>query len=518
MIRRPPRSTLSSSSAASDVYKRQVRGSVPASLMLVPMARWRPMLVLATGCTVFTRQAATHGRTTDPRPQRKNVTVIGGGVIGVTTAYALARQGYAVTVLDQHPSVAMGTSRGNACSLRSSSSTPICTMETLARLGQSLLLADPAFRVDWWTCLQDRQFWQFGLQFLRASLSRERYAVSERWLRDASAWSVGLTQKVAMEEGVDCGLESGAMMVFVDDAGKYDAMVETVPEKQMSGVEMKVLENAQLVAMQPCLHGHTEAHLTGGVWFPMDAFGGCEAFTRGLAQVCADKYGVKFVMGKSVEALVERGGEIVGYTTKDGREHSVEGSVVLCAGCQTTAIAASVQVDIPLYPVKGYSLTVDLSQSDTSPEEQPQGLLILEPVHLYTVRMQGNKLRFASIAEWAGWNEQDPNEQSVENLRRIASEWFPQLRGQIYSPEALVLVGGRPQSPDDIPIISGTKLQNLFVNTGHGQYGWRLACGSAEILERVVSAKVQTEFTDGSMSDGLVGAVSLARFDTHRPR
>merc|ERR1712194_99054 len=138
--------------------------------------------------------------------------------------------------------------------------------------------------------------------------------------------------------------------------------------------------------------------------------------------------------------------------------------------------------------MKGYSITVDVSESGLTEDQLPQGLLILEPIHLYIIRIDRNRIRFASIAELNGWKDQTENPECVELLRDNASKWFPQLHDVLHSADAKILVGARPQSPDDRPIVSDTKLKNLYVNAGHGQYGWRLACGSAAVLESVVSA------------------------------
>ena len=233
--------------------------------------------------------------------------------------------------------------------------------------------------------------------------------------------------------------------------------------------------------------------MLGAVHFPQDMHGDCRKFTEELAAVCATKYGVTFKQEADVFGLERREMEdgqsrVVAVHTTGGRV-PVSGDVVVCLGAQSDMLTKTVGVRLPIYPMKGYSLTVNVEDlARTSPELLPQGLVILEPLHTYVIRMDRNRVRFASIAEFAGWDERRVSAPCVRTLQARAAAWFPLLRSAVYASDARVLTGGRPQTPDDVPVVSATPVSNLYVNAGQGQYGWRLACSFGAILETIVSA------------------------------
>jgi len=200
--------------------------------------------------------------------------VIGGGVVGVATAYRLARQGLAVTVLDANAAVGRGTSQVNACSLRHTAG-PINNPKTFGRLIKAVVLSDPVFHFDWTALMTDLDFWRFAFYFCRNTIQSKYYHHAQNYLNQINPIAIEETVQIATEEGIVEAShlqQCGSTEVFVDSSERYEAMLQTQEAKQAIGLEMQVLTKEELLKREPCLKACSE-RISGAIHFPGDWIG-----------------------------------------------------------------------------------------------------------------------------------------------------------------------------------------------------------------------------------------------------
>ena len=384
------------------------------------------------------------------------------------------RKGFDVTVLDKRNGAAMGTSWGNASSLRESSFGAGAGPGAMPALLKSLYNHDGTYRLRLATLLADTWLWRWGLRFLKTCGDKEAISATETFLRDHSPYFNRLTYAIADAEGFAKSVDGSreAMVVFVDcgadgkstsdgtevssgTANAYaGAKAKAAAKPPVPWAVTHALTPAEAVEREPALQPTLRGALAGAVHAPHDSLLDSHGYTTALAKVCADKYGVFFVHGDAgdVTSLARasfgkgnRSGGVAGVHTADGGY--VESDVVVVAtGAQAPRLLAPLGIDAPIYPVKGYSLTYDVS--GLPPAEAPTGLMVVEPAQMYVSRM-GNRLRFTSIAEFAGWGEDEVAEDCVAVLRHRAETLFP---AATVGREPAVWAGGRPLTPDDRPI------------------------------------------------------------------
>lgn len=423
-------------------------------------------------------------------PQGSSVVVLGGGVVGVASAAVLARAGFAVTVLEQHSSTGKGASAVNAGTVRVSTYTPVVMTSTLMRIAASWG-DDPVYRVDWPLSFFDLDFWRWGVRFVLVALSAssEEGCPQGDFLLSNSPYFVRATNQAAEGEGLAPPLRrTQSMNVYIQDPldpGAAESGRKQAARAKARGVCVEPLETGEVLAIEPALGELCKQRaVDGGVVASHDRSGDCELFVQQLARRIADRYGVRFITDCRVtEVVTDAGGEAVRCVrTEAGVEVSADAFVV-ASGCGSVPLLRQLGIYVPIYPVKGYSLTFPASA--LAGIKLSMESLVFWPLSLYVTQFADDggerRIRCTSIAEWAGWDEVRPTPQCVETLRGRISTALPQLKDAAFD-AAELRVGARPWTVDDLPIVSGTPYKNLYVNTGHGHYGWRLACGTAEQL------------------------------------
>lgn len=411
------------------------------------------------------------------------IVVLGAGVIGVTSAYALARDGHDVVVVEKEKGAAEGTSFANGglvhVSLVEPWNAPGVALKALGWLGED----KPALIRT--RALPGLMRW--GLGFLRNSTSARHRQHTMTNLKLAVHSSASLKQ-IRSAEGIeyDHG-EGGLLQLFRSPAALEDAR-DTARLFERHGVRHKTLDRAGLIALEPALEPIGD-QLEGAMLYPDDESGDCGRFTRALAAVAAERYGVEFRFRAEAVRFEVQGARVVGLHTRQDRLEA--DAYVLALGTRSAWVGRTAGLDLPIYPVKGYSLTLDLGGWNAAPKMPVTD----EALKIGLVPL-GQRLRVAGSAEFTGFDP-EPDPRRVRYIFESAKKIYPALDGQV-DPDALNAWSGlRPMTTDGPPVLGATPLENLFLNTGHGHLGWTMAAGSADLLAAVVGRRTPPVDLDG---------------------
>ena len=412
------------------------------------------------------------------------VVVLGGGVIGVTTAWALARQGAEVTVLERQPEVALETSFANAGQVSPGYSTPWAVpgipLKALRWLCQRH--APLAIRPDG-TLFQ----WRWMAAML-ANCSAGRYAVNKERMMRLSEYSRDCLRAWRAETGIAYDERCGGTLQLFRTQAQLDTAARDVAVLQDCGVPFELLDAAGVGRAEPAL-ARASAPIAGGLRLPNDETGDCHRFTRQLAER-ARALGVQLRTGCSVQRLAHDGCRITGVHLADaqGQPQQIQADrYVLAAGSYSRALLQPLGLEIPVYPVKGYSLTIPLRDPSLAPQST-----VLDETYKIALTRLGDRLRVGGMAELAGFDLR-LNPRRRATLEKVTRELFP-----CGDPEdAQFWTGLRPMTPDGTPLVGATPLENLYLNTGHGTLGWTMACGSAQLLADLISGRQPAIRTEG---------------------
>jgi D-amino-acid dehydrogenase len=401
-----------------------------------------------------------------------NIIVLGAGVIGVTTAYYLARDGHAVTVLDRQAQAGMETSFANGSQIAahgagpwSAPGVPLNLLRWLGKEDAPLLVRLRALP----------GLWHWGPRFLR-NCTEQRWRDNARAINELASLSFQELQSVADETGIAYdALKRGILVVHRTQQG-FDAGAAKVEANRAVGFGQTVLDRAACVAVEPALESVGE-QIVGGIYSADDETGDCLKFTQGLADHCR-QLGVKFGFGTTVEGFLRDGGVLRGVQVAGGRLEADR--VILCLGSYSAPMARALSLRLPIYPVKGYSATVPVEGWNGAPTVS----LIDEKRKMGFSRL-GNRLRMAGTAEFCGFDTR-PNPARGAMLLQGLRDMFPSMPA---GRPATHWAGLRPMTPDGRPLVGPVGVENLLVNSGHGTLGWTLACGSARLVRDLVAGR-----------------------------
>ncbi|AHF76858.1 D-amino acid dehydrogenase, small subunit [Sodalis praecaptivus] len=400
------------------------------------------------------------------------VIVLGSGVIGVTSAWYLAQQGHQVTVLDRQPGPALETSANNAGQISPGYSAPWAAPGVPLKAIKWMFQRHAPLAVRWHA---DAEQLRWMWQMLRNCDSRHYYINKSRMVRLAE-YSRDCLKALRGETGIRYeGRQGGTLQLFRTDKQFANAQRD-IAVLRAEGVPYSLLEANQLANVEPALAG--VAHkLSGGLRLPNDETGDCQLFTRHLAAMAAEK-GVAFRYNCQIGALVRNGNRIDGVSC--GREIVRGDAYVMALGSYSTAMLKEV-VSIPVYPLKGYSLTIPLADEQGAPVST-----VLDETYKVAITRFDRRIRVGGMAEIAGFNTELPSKRRL-TLETVVRDLFP-TGGHIE--QAMFWTGLRPMTPDGTPLVGATALNNLYLNTGHGTLGWTMACGSGRLLADMISARV----------------------------
>ena len=399
------------------------------------------------------------------------VVILGSGVIGVTTAYYLAKAGHEVTVIDRQPAPALETSFANAGQISpgyaspwAAPGIPLKAMKWMLQRHAPLSITPDGttFQLKWmWAMLRN--------------CTAERYAVNKERMVRLAEYSRDCFKELRDEAGIAYeSRQRGTMQLFRTEA-QFASAAKDIQVLQDSGVPYELLTRDQLGNAEPAL-AMAGDKLVGALRLPNDETGDCQLFTTRLATM-AEALGVKFRYNVAIDRLAVAGNSIAGVHCGD---ELVKGDAyVVALGAHSTTLLKSI-VDIPVYPMKGYSITVPITDAAKAPVST-----ILDETYKIAVTRFEDRIRVGGMAEIAGFDLRlNPCRRAT--LEMVVNDLFP---GAGDTAQASFWTGLRPMTPDGTPIVGRTALGNLFLNTGHGTLGWTMSCGSAQMLADLMSAK-----------------------------
>jgi D-amino-acid dehydrogenase len=402
------------------------------------------------------------------------VVVLGAGIVGVSTAYWLARDGHEVEVVDAAEDVAADASAGNAGFIAPNDSFAWASPSAPVDLLRSLFGAPTGLRVR---PSLDSAMYGWGLRFLRECTSKRAFGNSVAQM-ELSQYSVRLQAEVEAEEGIEYSVTRRGAFYLYRDAHKLQKAAQRIPLFEKHGIEQELVTVAAIIEKEPAL-GAVADKFAGAIYGVSDASGDCRTFTRALADRCRDKYAVRFSLGTRVKGLRSEGDVI---TSADSSGGPVPADVfVLALGVGSAAVARTVGVRLPVFPFKGYSATFPVLDPDLVP-----AMPSVEQTSLIAWSRFANGLRMSSTAEMVGY-DRSWQPKNFASIVAMALELFPRgidvERGEFRS--CL-----RPMTPDGPPIIGFTKHSNLLVNTGHGHLGWTMGLGTGLIATDLIGGRL----------------------------
>ena len=401
------------------------------------------------------------------------ILVLGGGVIGVTTAYYLAKDGHEVTVVERHPVAASETSYANAGLVAPAHAYAWASPKAPKILFKSLFMKDQALRLK---LRADPRMWRWALRFL-AQCTEERARINTLCKLRLCVYSVERLNEVVADTGVAYdGLAKGNLYLYRSGQSFEKGVAHTAILREQ-GVEIRVLDRDGLAGIEPALEP-VKDRLAGGMHAPGDQSGDARMFTRNLAAWCAGHLGVHIEYDTRVTALVASGGRIERAVTDRGARDA--DAFVLAAGHGSPFLGAPIGVELPIYPCKGYSVTVPVGRSNLSPK-----IGMVDEDHLVAFCPMGERLRITSTAEFSGYDKSH-SAKDFRAMFNVARDLFP--GGGDYSrPEHWA--GLRPMTPTTVPIFGFARYRNLMLNVGHGHIGWTMACGSAKVVSDLLAGR-----------------------------
>ena len=399
------------------------------------------------------------------------VLIVGSGVIGVTSAWYLARAGHEVTVLDRQPGPALETSYANAGEVSPGYSSPWAGPGVPLKAIKWLLMKHGPLAIR---PRFDPAMWSWVLQML-ANCTSWRYAVNKARMVPIAEYSRDCLRELRATTGIEYDERSQGTLQLFRTQKQLDGIVGDVEVLKQFGVHFTVLAPSGCVAAEPALARVTEKFV-GGLRLPGDETGDCRIFTEKLAALASAA--VDFRFDVSVEGIVQENGRVSGVLTSDGLLPA--DAVVVAAGSHSPRLLAPVGIHVPVYPVKGYSLTFRVIDEAAAPVST-----VMDETYKIAITRLGNRIRVGGTAEISGFDLSLPHSRRAP-LEHSVTDLF---QGAGNAADASFWCGLRPMTPDGPPIVGATSVPGLYVNTGHGTLGWTMACGSGRVLADIISGK-----------------------------
>ncbi len=422
-----------------------------------------------------------------PRPE--HVVVIGGGVVGTTTALSLAERGLNVTLIEHNSEAAGETSHANGGGITPAHAEPWNAPGLLGKLVRNLGRADAPYRLSP-VALPGMGGW--GLRFL-ANMRRERFLANARNNIRLGLYSLECLRR--WRERYDMKYRqtlSGSMQVYFS----RELMAESVQFRRELLQGQAVIEPIgvdEVIAREPAL-APVRRELAGAIVFPDHESGDARQFSQIAAEQAA-ALGANLMFGTAVKSIRVDGGRVQGVVTDHGEIQA--DACVIAAGPQSPGLARPLGLRLPIYPVRGYSATFEVDRSEVLPT-----LPMLDTARRFvTLRLGERGLRVAGLADFAGHSRRIVPRR-LECLLAGARRLLPELADELVTEKAEVWAGLRPVTPDGMPLLGETRVPGVFINAGHGPMGWTMACGSADL----VAARILGE----------PAAVSLKEFEPGR--
>ena len=419
------------------------------------------------------------------------IIVLGSGVVGVTSAWYLARAGHEVTVVDRQPAAGLETSFANAGQVSPGMSAPWAGPDTPKKAMLWLMMRHRPL-VFW--PIPDPALIRWVAGFL-GNCNATAYARNKGRMVRLAEYSRDRLRDLRHLTGIEYDdRQRGTLQLFRNQA-QADHVGDDTAVLDRLGVPYDILDQAACVAREPALAAVPEKFV-GGLLLPGDETGDAHLFTQRLAAL-AEKAGVVFRYGTTIRRLLTEGGRVTGIDTEAGV--LTADSYVVALGSYSPALLKQAGIALPVYPVKGYSLTIPVADEAAAPQST-----VMDETFKVAITRLGDRIRVGGTAELAGFSTRlrEPRRRTLEHS---FTDLFP--RGGDVS-QGKFWTGLRPMTPDGPPVVGATQFPNLWLNTGHGTLGWTMSCGSGALLADLVSGRrPNIEHED----------LSLARYRGNRP-
>ena len=413
------------------------------------------------------------------------VLILGAGVVGTASAHYLSRAGHEVTVVDCKPGAGEDTSFGNSGQVSpgysapwSGPGLPLLAAKWILTEKHSPLILRPTLDI-----------WMYAwLLKLLQNCTAEHYARNKGRMVRLAEYSRDCLARLRADTGIAYDQRTQGTLQLLRTQKQVDAIGRDIAVLKTYGVAYEQLDRAGCVAAEPAL-ALTQDKIAGGLRLPGDETGDCHLFTKALAAI-AEANGVNFLYSTRIKRLVAEGGRIAAVVTEAGELKA--DVIVMSLGSYSPLLLRPLGIHIPVYPVKGYSITVPIENPQAAPVST-----VMDETYKIAITRLGNRIRAGGRAEICGYDKTlRPSRRAA--LNHSVGDLFP-LGGNLDT--ASYWTGLRPMTPDGTPVIGPTPYANLYLNTGHGTLGWTMSCGSGRILADMISGrKPEIETADLAMS------------------
>lgn len=405
------------------------------------------------------------------------IAVLGSGIIGTSTAWWLNQAGHEVVVIDRESGPAQETSRANGCQISVSYAEPWANPQAPMKLARWLFRDDAPmlFRPQF-----DLRQWWWGLMFLRECLP-SRLAPNIRAMVRLSEYSRSTLRQMRNDLDIQYEHLERGIINFYRDPAEFENSQEMAGVMRDFGVDRRVVSTDEIIKLEPAL-AHARGTIVGGDYTAEDETGDVYLFTTALAEH-ARNAGVEFRFSTQLSRLVSIGGRIQGAEVirPDGLYETIQADAYVAAlGSYTPHFVVPLGVPCNVYPAKGYSASFDILDEAAAPM-----VSLTDSAHKIVYSRLGNQLRMAGTAELSGYSRA-LNTIRCDNMTQLARELFPTA---LDFDNVRFWSGLRPTTPSNVPLIGRTRIQNLYLNTGHGTLGWTMGVGSGRALADLISGR-----------------------------
>lgn len=403
------------------------------------------------------------------------VLILGSGVLGVTSAWYLAKAGYEVTVVDRQPGPGLETSFGNAGMISPGYSAPWAAPGVPLKAIKWLLSEHAPLAIR---PTSDPRQYRWMMQML-SNCTEGRYAVNKERMMRLAEYSRDCLIQLRSDSGVNYEHRELGTLQLLRTQKQLDAAASDIAVLERCGVPYQLLDQAGCIHHEPGL-APSKDKFVDGLRLPNDETGDCHLFTSQLAAKCVEM-GVTFQFGHTITSLLANDDRIQAVKLANDEILSAD-CYVLALGSYSPQLVKPLGISLPIYPVKGYSLTLPVADPLMAPVST-----VMDETYKVAITRFANRIRVGGMAELAGFDT-ELREKRRATLRMVVNDLFPE-GGQ--AQELDFWTGYRPMTPDGTPIIGASKFRNLFFNTGHGTLGWTMACGSSQLLvDRIAGSKM----------------------------
>ena len=412
------------------------------------------------------------------------IAILGSGVIGTTAAYYLAREGHEVTVVDRQKGPALETSFANAGEISPGYSAPWAGPGVPLKAVKWMLMHHSPLVIK---PMLDFSMWRWGAQMLR-NCTQERYRVNKSRMVRLAEYSRDCLKELRAETGIEYDARMRGTLQLFRKQEQLDGIGKDIEILQQSGVPFELLDRDGYLRHEPAL-AEVKHKFVGGLHLPGDETGDCFKFTNELSKLAA-REGVRFRFGVRIRRIKGDRHGVMAVDTDIGP--IIADRYLVALGSHSTALLEPLGLRIPVYPVKGYSITVPITNAALAPEST-----IMDETHKIAVTRLGDRIRVGGTAQLSGFDLR-LDAARRRTLEFVVTDLFPR-GGDVSSAESWT--GLRPMTPDGTPLVGPSSIPNLWLATGHGTLGWTMAAGSGRLLADWMSGRTTAIDTEGLTMD-----------------